>query len=83
MIIAITVQRIAEKIDRKTVFNDMEKNCWSKKLELNLKDQFKISSIGKINPINTGTKHNIKHPNDLKEVNFITGVGLKFDAMVA
>ena len=83
MIIAITVQRIAEKIDRKTVFNDIEKNCSSKKLELNLKDQFKISSIGKINPINIGTKHNRKHPNDLKEVNFFTGVGLKFDAMVA
>ena len=82
MIIAITVQRIAEKIDRKTVFNDIEKNCSSKKLELNLKDQFKISSIGKTNPINIGIKHTRKHKKDCWEDRFFIGIGLKFDEIV-
>ena len=82
MIIAIKVQRIAERIDSKIVFNDIEKNCLSKKPVLNLKDQFKISSIGKIKPINIGTKHARKHREDPVELSLLTGVGLKFDPIV-
>ena len=76
------VHRIAERIDNKTVFNDIEKNCSLKKLVLNLKDQFKISSIGNIKPINIGTKHTKKHTEDPRELNLFTCVGLKFDPMV-
>tara|TARA_Y100001935_G_C16973156_1_gene345083 strand:+ start:315 stop:548 length:234 start_codon:yes stop_codon:yes gene_type:complete len=76
------VHRIAERIDNKTVFNDIEKNCLLKKLELNLNDQFKISSIGKIKPINIGIKHVIKHIEDPSKLNLFTCVGLKFDPMV-
>ena len=82
IIIAIKVHRIAERIDNKTVFNDIEKNCSLTKLVLNLKDQFKISSTGKIKPINIGTKHIKKHAEDLSELNLFTGVGLKFDPIV-
>ena len=82
MVIAIKVQRIAERIDKKIVFNDIEKNCLSKKPALNLKDQFKISSTGKIKPINIGTKHTKKHTEDPSELNLFTGVGLKFDPIV-
>ena len=63
------------------MFNDIEKNCSLKKLVLNLKDQFKISSIGKIKPINIGIKHAIKHTDDLSELNLLTDVGLKFDSV--
>ena len=76
------MHRIAERIDNKTVFNDIEKNCLLKKLELNLNDQFKISSIGKIKPINIGIKHKKKHIEDPSELNLFTCVGLKFDPMV-
>tara|TARA_B100001250_G_C19507266_1_gene660085 strand:+ start:445 stop:708 length:264 start_codon:yes stop_codon:yes gene_type:complete len=82
IIIAIKVQRIAERIDSKIVFIDIEKNRSLKKSVLNLKDQFKISSIGKIKPINIGIKHAIKHTDDLSELNLLTDVGLKFDPMV-
>ncbi len=82
IIIAIKVHRIAERIDNKTVFNDIEKNCSFTKLVLNLKDQFKISSTGKIKPINIGTKHTKKHTEDPSELNLFTGVGLKFDPIV-
>ena len=82
MVIAIKVQRIAERIDKKIVFNDIEKNCLSKKPALNLKDQFNISSNGKIKPINIGTKHARKHRKDPKESSFLTNVGLKFDPTV-
>ena len=82
IIIAIKVQRIADRIDSRTVFNDIERNCSLKKLVLYLNDQFKISSIGKIKPTNIGTKHTKKHIEDPKELNLFTGVGLKFDPMV-
>ena len=82
IIIAIKVHRIAERIDNKTVFNDIEKNCSLTKLVLNLKDQFKISSTGKIKPINIGTKHTKKHTEDPSVPNLVTCVGLKFDPMV-
>ena len=82
IVIAIKVHRIAERIDNKTVFNDIEKNCSLKKLVLNLKDQFKISSTGNIKPINIGTKHTKKHTEDPSELNLFTGVGLKFDPIV-
>ena len=82
IIMAIKVHRIAERIDNKTVFNDIEKNCSLKKLVLNLKDQFKISSIGNIKPINIGIKHTKKHTEDPSELNLVTCVGLKFDPMV-
>tara|TARA_Y100001934_G_scaffold120376_1_gene147169 strand:+ start:831 stop:1085 length:255 start_codon:yes stop_codon:yes gene_type:complete len=82
IIIAIKVHRIAERIDNKIVFNDIEKNCSLKKLVLNLNDQFKISSKGKIKPINIGIKHIKKHTKDPIELNLFTCVGLKFDPRV-
>ena len=82
IIIATKVHRIADRIDNKIVFNDIERNCSLKKLVLNLNDQFKISSIGKIKPINIGIKHIKKHTEDPIELNLFTCVGLKFDPMV-
>tara|TARA_B100000683_G_scaffold265981_1_gene297663 strand:+ start:712 stop:897 length:186 start_codon:yes stop_codon:yes gene_type:complete len=58
------VQSIAENTDNKIVLKDMLKKCFSKKPELSLNDQFRISSIGKINPINIGTKQITKHKKD-------------------
>ena len=58
------VQSIAENTDNEIVLKDILKKCFSKKPELNLNDQFKISSIGKTNPINIGIKHIRKHKKD-------------------
>ena len=55
------VQSIAENTDNKIVLKDILKKCFSKKPELNLIDQFKISSIGKTKPINIGTKQTRKN----------------------
>ena len=82
MIIAMKVQRMAERTESEIVFNAIEKNCSSKKPVLNFRDQFKISIIGKTKPINIGIKHTRKHPNDPNETSLLTGVGLKFDEMV-
>ena len=80
--IAMKVQSIAENTDNEIVLKDILKKCFSKKPELNLNDQFKISSIGKTNPINIGIKHTRKHKNDCWDDSFFIGIGLKFDEIV-
>ena len=80
--IAMKVQSIAENTDNKIVLKDILKKCFSKKPELNLNDQYRISSIGKIKPINIGTKQTRKNKKDCWEDTFLIGIGLKFDEIV-
>ena len=76
------VQSIAENTDRSIVLNDIVKNCFSKKPEFSLNDQLRISSIGKRNPINIGTKHIKKHKKDFLDDSFLICIGLKFEEIV-